>query len=284
MSSRFGYAVCTVLLIHSRNLCFADPELCCPHCNQLFLKDTHLRGHVKNRHQAVICNICHLNFMGETQLKIHVANIHVKLRPFKCPDCPKAFPTKNNLRAHMHVHNEKEGGYQCSNCDYLGSSYLALRKHNYASHMGRNYPYECHLCGVQYDNARKLSTHFKKVHDLGVPEGFHRYTYRLEEGPVFHLKTYKTYEPNEKGLDKPLVSKIKMPRINVPVKMEVKVEVEESSGAVKVELHTDSVLHSNDDVVVKTEQHKSLECTGAEGGDPGKHILTRSRAAKKHQT
>lgn len=198
--------------------------------------------------------------MGETQLKIHVANVHVNLRPFKCPDCPKAFPSKNNLRAHMHVHDKKEGGFQCSNCNYLGSSYLALRKHNYASHMGRNYPYECHVCGIQFREAYKLSRHFKKVHNLGVPEGFHRYTYRLEEGPVFHLKTHKTYEPNQKGLDIPQAQRIEMPA-QLPIKLEMKVEVEEASDVIKVQLKTESVEPAN--------------------GELGKRILTRSRAAKK---
>lgn len=207
--------------------------------------------------------------MGDTQLKVHVANVHVKLRPFKCPQCEKAFPSKNNLLAHMNVHDKKEGGYQCSNCDYLGSSYLALRKHNYASHMGRNYPYECHLCGILFDCAPKLGRHFKKVHNLGVPEGFHRYTYRLEEGPVFHLRTDKTYEPNEKGLDKPRFPKINLPT-TLPVKLEVKVEIEEESQLVKVKLESD-LLHDNE---TKLDE---------EGDDdnPEKLILTRSRAARK---
>lgn len=244
---------------------------------------------MKNRHQAVVCNVCHMNFMGDTQLKVHVANVHVKLRPFQCPECPKAFPSRNNLRAHMHVHDTKEGGFQCSNCDYLGSSYLALRKHNYASHMGRNYPYECHLCGRQYKQSAQLSLHFRKAHDLGVPEGFHRYTYRLEEGPVFHLKTFKTYEPNAKGQDQPRFPKIEMATLDPPLQLEVvKVEVDKATKGVKVELQANSSC-------VEVVSERGIKTEGTETGeeeedvvvgdesdendDPSKRILT--RAARK---
>lgn len=214
--------------------------------------------------------------MGQTQLKIHVANVHVKLRPFQCPQCPKAFPSKNNLRAHMHTHDKKEGGYQCSNCDYLGTSYLALRKHNYASHMGRNYPYECHLCGIQFKHSCLLSKHFKKDHDLGIPVGFHRYTYRLDEGPVFHLKTIKTYEPNEKGLDQPQFPKIEMPAYEPGLRLDVKLEVE-AKKVIKVELLTIKCEQQSE--VKEEEDGEGTLDLDEEDDDPGKRILT--RAARK---
>lgn len=184
--------------------------------------------------------------MGDTQLKVHVANVHVKLRPFQCPDCPKSFPSKNNLRAHMHVHNKKEGGYQCTQCEYVGSSYLALRKHNYASHMGRNYPYECHLCGQQFQNVRQIGKHFKREHQLEVPEGFHRYTYRLEDGPVYRLKTMKSYDSTGEYGEK--TKPKKWPSAAIPIKLDIQFKEDEEEEdddddetQVKLELVDDSV-------------------------------------------
>lgn len=95
---------------------------------------------------------------------------------------------------------------------------------------------------------------------MGVPEGFHRYTYRLEEGLVFHLKTQKTYEPNQKGLDIPQSQRIQM-STEEPIKLEMKMEVKNDSTVIKVQLKT--------------------ECVEPPNVDPGKRILTRSRAARK---
>lgn len=214
-----------------------DPDLCCRHCNQLFLKKNHLETHLRNFHQGFICDICHLKFLSRGQLRIHVANVHVKLRPFKCDECDKAFPTKNNLRAHKHVHNKQENGFQCSNCDHKVSTYLGLRKHNYLMHMGRNYPYECHLCGKQVKQAISMATHFRNTHHLPVPEGFHRYTYRLEDGMVFRLKTTKTYEPNKTGEDKPRMPKMTLPEPQ-PMDVQIKIEMQEEVALVKVDLQT----------------------------------------------
>lgn len=247
----------------------AVPALCCRHCNQQFSDPRFLKSHLKSRHQAFACSLCSLNFMGSTQLRIHVANVHVKLRPFKCSECPKAFESKNNLRTHMHTHNKEENGYQCPSCDYKNSSYLALRKHNYQEHMGRKFPYECHVCGTQFDKSDKLGFHLKKAHQVGVPKGFHRYTYVLEDGPVFRLKMEKTYEGQVVRGSKPQKP---LPKIEdmEPVTYKVNVQVEQKF----VKVNLEAVAINPDELESQVESIKAEPTTG----DAGPRL---TRAARK---
>lgn len=123
-----------------------------------------------------------------------------------------------------------------------------------------------------------LNSHFKKVHQLGVPEGFHRYTYRLEDGPVYRLKMTKSYEPD----DAPRVGKRKLPQIVAQtIPLPIKLEVIEESNQIRVELNegdnnTISIKYETESVNVKPEPGQITQ-------EATKEICTRSRAAKRLQ-
>ena len=194
---------------------------------------------------------------------------------------------KYALKNHMYTHDPpREGGYPCSHCDYVANSYRYSKVHIYKKHMGRDYPYECHLCGQQFSRTEKIGNHFKSVHQLAVPHGFNRFTYKLDEGPVYHLRLTKAdvnadKEPKEKKPKKVL------PPI-VPMKMDVKLQVIGSDYV--VELKAEKI----DPAPVKCEEPEAPEAPEEEGEEEEEEeeedveqeprIVTRSRAAKLLET
>ena len=74
------------------------------------------------------------------------AETHLERYLHQCPECPKKFRTKSNLKMHMHNHTNKgsqtteknttedENGFPCDQCEKTSVSVNALRVHKYRNH------------------------------------------------------------------------------------------------------------------------------------------------------
>ena len=98
--------------------------------------------------EITTCSICSYKFKGR-QRNIRAKNhmsIHTGYKPFKCENCPKAFPDKPKLNEHMRsVHtDEHEKPFKCKECEKSYSQKSHLQTHE-RIHTGEK-PFKCMKC------------------------------------------------------------------------------------------------------------------------------------------
>ena len=85
---------------------------------------------------------------------------------FICPECPYAFPTRNDMKQHMKRVHLKVGKYQCETC----GKHYAHRSNFYdhvAAHTGLK-RYVCSVCQKQFIFNHGLKAHFLRFHSKMV--------------------------------------------------------------------------------------------------------------------
>ncbi|KAK4317229.1 hypothetical protein Pmani_011673 [Petrolisthes manimaculis] len=124
--------------------------------------------------------------------------IHSGEKPFKCPQCDRAFSLKGNLVQHAKLHSGRKS-YQCNDCNklFLKKSYLDQHAR---IHSGER-PHKCNQCDKAFSLKGNLVQHLKR-HTGEKP--FTCY----ECGKSFALKSALKEHDKLHGDDKPFVCRI----------------------------------------------------------------------------
>ena len=99
-------------------------------------------------------------------LKMHFDAVHLKLKPFKCEQCPMAYTQNSHLNNHF---KEKHGEYvgkvhQCKVCGNKFSSVSTLTKHHKDYHEDPDKIHQCDICKAIVSNASYLKKHKRNSH------------------------------------------------------------------------------------------------------------------------
>ncbi|KAH7708073.1 zinc finger protein [Aphelenchoides avenae] len=84
---------------------------------------------------------------------------------FKCPKCPKSFPSLSALQGHSHVHMGTRS-YRCDKCTQCFSSAGRLVAHQKRHAVEKDV--RCQICDERFPRQEQLNFHMKSVHELNL--------------------------------------------------------------------------------------------------------------------
>jgi hypothetical protein len=134
----------------------------------------HLRSHTNTR--PFKCPHCPKDFLRDSHLKHHVKSAHSDIRDYTCSHtgCEKSFATGTRMRRHEATHTGKNKytctGYEC--CDQTFRKKETLSRHILQVHEDTK-PFPCtninqdsgETCKKRFDTAEKLRSHQRSLHD-----------------------------------------------------------------------------------------------------------------------
>lgn len=140
----------------------------------------HLRSHNNERNFKCQHPGCTKAFLRDSHLKHHVKNQHTEIRDYHCTwdGCDKSFTTGTRLRRHISTHEAKEQ-FRCrgyTGCDKTFRKQETLERHILADHQNIK-PFPCdHVdpdtgvpCDKAYDTAESLRSHVRAKHEATEP-------------------------------------------------------------------------------------------------------------------
>uniref|UniRef100_A0A0N4Z652 Histone H4 transcription factor n=1 Tax=Parastrongyloides trichosuri TaxID=131310 RepID=A0A0N4Z652_PARTI len=181
-----------------------DAKYTCEYCSKKFKDKQILESHRKRHYKEYECLICHAKMSCASTLARHVSNIHGSGEIYKCRNCDKTYYTKFSIKAHELLCLVGEKEVKCPECSAKFEFLPSLKRHFTAVHQKpfTTDLYMCHICeeNNKSDNndsgadkgiflfSSALSNHLKEVHDLKVPKGFVRFSYRKCSDTFFRLE------------------------------------------------------------------------------------------------
>lgn len=134
----------------------------------------HLRSHTNTRPFTCPHPLCTKNFLRESHLKHHVKSAHSDVRDYVCgwEGCGKSFVTATRLKRHHAAHEGRER-FRCTvaGCGQAFRKHGTLQKHILIVHEGKK-PFACQVldidgieCGVGFDTEGQLKAHAGRVHE-----------------------------------------------------------------------------------------------------------------------
>ncbi|KAK4881302.1 hypothetical protein RN001_004621 [Aquatica leii] len=132
---------------------------------------------------------------GESELQVQDINDDGELKIFRCPDCPKSFSRRIQLRRHASVHMQQRG-FSCGICEKWFPTRSALVRHE-RIHTGER-PFQCEVCQKSFAQKeilfRHLMTHTgqKPYNCPHCPKGF------TQKEPLrVHMRTHLNPNPTD---------------------------------------------------------------------------------------
>ncbi|GAB6023771.1 hypothetical protein CHUAL_008524 [Chamberlinius hualienensis] len=140
------------------------PRRRCTECEHIAINKKELITHWKLNHKLMAetkfkCELCDFATNRHILLKRHVRNHHSTDRPFACDQCDYRGTSRNNLKIHQEVHQEKT--FDCEICDKKFRSKNYLRKH-LRVHQAETYT--CPICHLPLKLKSYLKKHLENVH------------------------------------------------------------------------------------------------------------------------
>lgn len=143
-----------------------DKYCYCSECGiKVACMEKHLnRSNVPTPDQNLKCRVCRLILPTKCALKIHL-RFHMKLPPYKCPECGKLFSVFKDLYPHIKYvcgHLSRLVKYICSKCKKPCSNLVQLESHIFSLHTNR--VFKCSSCPVAFFNVISVKKHKTKDH------------------------------------------------------------------------------------------------------------------------
>ena len=135
----------------------------------------HFRSHTNTRPFVCPHMLCTKDFLRESHLKHHVKSAHSDVRDYKCEwdDCGKSFVTATRLKRHRAAHEGREK-FRCTvgGCNQTFRKHGTLQRHILTVHEGRK-PFICEVtdfdgtqCQASFDTGGQLKSHAGRVHEV----------------------------------------------------------------------------------------------------------------------
>ena len=165
---------------------------------------------------------CTKDFLRETHLKHHIKSAHSDVRDYVCEweGCDKSFATGTRLRRHHAAHEGREK-YKCSvtGCGQTFRKHGTLQQHISIVHEGQK-PFHCRdlnedgtPCNSRFDTASQLKSHKIRLHEGNkyycdlcsseVVEGMGGETFGSSTNPVVGFPTYSELKDHVKAVHPP---------------------------------------------------------------------------------
>ncbi|CAN8025433.1 unnamed protein product, partial [Ixodes persulcatus] len=160
----------------------------CPKCSSSFYLKSSFDAHLKY-HAPHQCSLCSASFSGEDELARHSRShvgeplfkrgtyaagfhtgalrdaptiAHTPQTMHKCPRCPRAFPLRSSLEAHLECHSL----YRCHFCPVFFADEASLARHVcsrkrqvlWRSHV-KKHPFICRTCAARFRTMTELVVH-----------------------------------------------------------------------------------------------------------------------------
>ena len=135
----------------------------------------HFRSHTNTRPFVCPHILCTKDFLRESHLKHHVKSAHTDVRDYVCEweDCGKSFVTATRLKRHRAAHEGREK-FRCTvgGCSQTFRKHGTLQRHIVTVHEGRK-PFICEVsdsdgnrCQASFDTEGQLKSHAGRVHEV----------------------------------------------------------------------------------------------------------------------
>lgn len=137
----------------------------------------HVRSHTNTRPFVCPHALCTKDFLRESHLKHHIKSAHSDVRDYLCEweGCGKSFVTATRLKRHHAAHEGREK-FRCTvaDCGQTFRKHGTLQKHIVTVHEGRK-PFICEVldidgneCGAGFDTEGQLKSHAGRVHETNT--------------------------------------------------------------------------------------------------------------------
>ena len=137
----------------------------------------HLRSHTNTRPFLCSHALCTKDFLRESHLKHHVKSAHSDVRDYVCEweGCGKRFVTATRLKRHCAAHEGREK-FRCTiaGCGQSFRKHGTLQKHILIVHEGKK-PFTCDNldsnrieCGAGFDTEGQLKSHAGRAHETNT--------------------------------------------------------------------------------------------------------------------
>lgn len=143
----------------------AEKKVPCPHCDMKFLRDTHMKSHIKSMHEAKIfrCTDCDAALLTKRNLVRHMRK-HKDDKTIKCAYCPRTFSYESTMKQHMMEHRNNKL-IECHICFFSFEGLEAYRLHMETTHSSGEL-FQCSYCPKMFLKNDVLRRHESRVHKM----------------------------------------------------------------------------------------------------------------------
>ena len=138
----------------------------CEQCDNKYSRSSHLRRHVKSKHEDCFKYACVNQDISQGNLEKGEKNIvplHQELEStFSCEKCGNKYSRSSHLRRHIKSKHDYFK-YACDHCDFQTTIQYHLKKHIEESH--EEVKYICDLCDYKATRKSNLRRHFERRHE-----------------------------------------------------------------------------------------------------------------------
>ena len=151
-----------------------------------------IEGQKDNFDDRLVCNICSKVFKSKQNVKSHIDEVHLKIKPYPCPECNRHFAKNSHLKRHLIYHQkhsmkilndsteelltndndlfvngdpfqEVAASFKCNDCEKCFPDSYKFKRHYDAVHLNLK-PFKCHICVKKFRDRSMLGRHTNSVH------------------------------------------------------------------------------------------------------------------------
>ena len=151
-----------------------------------------IEAQIDNFDDRLVCSICSKVFKSKQNVKSHINEVHLKIKPYPCPECNRHFAKNSHLKRHLIYHQkhsmkilndsteelltndndlfvngdpfqEVAASFKCNDCEKCFPDSYKFKRHYDAVHLNLK-PFKCHICIKKFRDRSMLGRHTNSVH------------------------------------------------------------------------------------------------------------------------